>query len=232
MSEAALSPSNGFDRLARPYRWLEYLTFGRALERCRESLLPELLTARNALVLGDGDGRFLAHLLARNPLLSACVVDASAAMLELLAHRCGKARSRLTLIHGDALDIVRTLPPSQPFDLVVTHFFLDCLSQPQLEDLVCSIAARAQTGTRWVLSEFHVARGWRGLPARVLVASLYRAFRLLTGLPVKQLPDHAGALRHTGFTRIAYRQRLAGMLVSELWELQAGRSAEAIQLHL
>ena len=50
----AVSRTLNFDRLARPYRWLEYATFGRTLERCRFHFLPALTSARRALVLGDG----------------------------------------------------------------------------------------------------------------------------------------------------------------------------------
>ena len=52
------------DRIARCYRWLEYLFFGRALERRRE-YLDEVENARSVLILGD-DGRFTAEFLGRN----------------------------------------------------------------------------------------------------------------------------------------------------------------------
>ena len=51
-----------FDRLARPYRWLEYAAFGRVLLRCRYDLLPWLADARRVLTVGEGDGRFVAEL--------------------------------------------------------------------------------------------------------------------------------------------------------------------------
>ncbi|MCU1248095.1 MAG: methyltransferase type 12 [Edaphobacter sp.] len=65
-----------FDRIARPYHWLEYLTLGKALERCRNHHLPQLLDRRHALVLGDGDGRFLAQLLKQNPNLLVSLANA------------------------------------------------------------------------------------------------------------------------------------------------------------
>ena len=60
-----------FNRIARPYRWLEYLSFGPLLERCRFHRLPQMVDAKRALVLGDGDGRFLARLLRKNPQIQA-----------------------------------------------------------------------------------------------------------------------------------------------------------------
>ena len=86
-------PAN-FDRIARPYRWLEYLSFGPMLERCRFYRIPQLAEARHALVLGDGDGRFLARLLARNPSLHTDVIDQSPAMLRLLESRVAAVHRR------------------------------------------------------------------------------------------------------------------------------------------
>src|SRR5271168_378857 len=115
-----------FNLIARPYRWLEYLTLGKALENCRTHYLPQLLKRRHALVIGDGDGRFLAELLKRNPHLQADAIDTSAAMLQLLRQRCEAASpngaTRLRTCHANAL----TVPLEGSYDLVVTHFFLDC----------------------------------------------------------------------------------------------------------
>ena len=57
-----------FDPVAHWYRWLEYAAFGRALERCRFALLPELEDAQRVLILGEGDGRFLKKLLSLSQL--------------------------------------------------------------------------------------------------------------------------------------------------------------------
>jgi hypothetical protein len=70
----------------------------------------------------------------------------------------------------------------------------------------------------WVVSEFAIPPGWRGsLFAGPLVAALYGAFGLLTGLTVRSLPDHASALRQAGFTLLDRRSRLGGLLIAELW---------------
>ncbi|WP_353066768.1 class I SAM-dependent methyltransferase [Tunturibacter psychrotolerans] len=207
-----------FDQIARPYRWLEYLTLGRALERCRLHYLPSLLKRKQALVLGDGDGRFLAQLLAQNPRLHADAIDTSATMLQLLRQRCEalvpKTHTRLTTHQADAL----TYPLAPPYDLIVTHFFLDCLTQPDLETLVNRIAPTLSPGALWLVSDFQIPTGPMRLPAKILVRALYLAFRILTGLRTTQLPDHATPLKQAGLTRIAQRQRLSGLLITELWQ--------------
>ncbi len=211
--------SNGFDRLARPYRWMEYLTFGRALQRCRCQCLPNLGETRHALVLGDGDGRFTARLLARAPHANVHAVDASPAMLRALRRRCKTAGTE-DRVTTHLADLSRRLPQALQdcrFDLVATHFFLDCLTTAEVESLADRVKPLLSLDARWILSEFNIpASGFR-LPARLLVRLLYLGFRLLTGLRTQQLPDYRAALLRTGFERLQTVQTLGGVLVSEVW---------------
>jgi hypothetical protein len=211
-----------FDPIARPYRWLEYLTLGPTLQRCRLHHLPRLLQQKNALILGDGDGRFLARLLAANPSLHADAVDTSSTMLELLSLRCAASEpsstTRLQIHHISALAF--SIPSPEKYDLVVTHFFLDCLTQPDLEALITRTIPTLAPNALWLLSDFRIPSGPMSLPAKLLVRTLYLAFRLLTGLRTTRLPDHATALTHAGLTRISDRHSLAGLLTTELWQLR------------
>jgi len=208
--------SADFDRIARPYRVLEYITLGRALERTRMHSLPSLMKARRALVIGDGDGRFLAKLLEKNGALHATAIDTSAAMLRLLSKRCTRFANRLEIHHLDALTFVGTYP--KRYDLIVTHFFLDCLAQSEVELLAKRIDALSAPGALWVISDFRIARGMLRLPTRFFIRTLYLGFRILTGLRVTRLPVHASALTSAGFTRIDRRLLLCGLLTTELWQ--------------
>jgi SAM-dependent methyltransferase len=212
--------SPNFDFIAPPYRLLEYLTFGRALERCRTHYVPRLLDRRQALLLGDGDGRFLAGLLAANPDLEADAVDTSATMLRLLTRRANaatpNASQRLHPHHASAL----TFTPPHPCDLVATHFFLDCLTQPELEQLCRRLTQHLTPRALWVVSDFRIPpSGLMLWPARALVRALYLGFRLLAGLRTTALPDHAAALTAAGFIRVDHHYSLAGILTTELWQL-------------
>ena len=205
-----------FDGIARGYRWMEYASFGHLLERTREVFLPELGGCRQALVLGDGDGRFLAKLLRRNPLLRAVAVDTSGRMLHLLRRRCARPGrdARLECRQGDA----RELPGPEGADLIVTHFFLDCLTDAEVRTLTARLGGGIEHGGLWLLSEFQVPRRGPGRPLGWLVVrGLYLAFGLLTGLRVRRLPDYQPALRSAGLTLEGRRERLGGLLVSELW---------------
>jgi ubiquinone/menaquinone biosynthesis C-methylase UbiE len=208
-----MSRAPNFDRVARLYRWAEYLTLGPLLQRSRTHFLPQLREARSALLYGDGDGRFLRELLAQNRELHATAVDNSEQMLALLRTRCGTAR--VETIHGDAL----THTPSPDTDLIVTHFFLDCFKQEEVNGLALHLARATQPGTLWMVSDFRVPeRGSLRLLARIYIRCLYFVFRALTGLRVTQLPDPAAALSAAGFQRIAHHERLGGILYTELWQ--------------
>ena len=207
-----------FDRVARPYRWLEYITFGPWLARCRNAQLAHLTTARHALVLGDGDGRFLVRLLAANPILTADVVDSSHAMLTLLGRRLRRSQvhQRICLHHTDALN----WNPIGSYDLIVSHFFLDCFFPHQLEQLFDSVLPHALPGAQWVISEFAIPRNpFAACFAHGIIRWLYRAFGWTTGLRVRALPDYAASLLRRGWLPIHDRRYLAGLLCSELWTL-------------
>jgi ubiquinone/menaquinone biosynthesis C-methylase UbiE len=214
-----------FDGIARAYRWLEYLSLGPLLQRTRTCHLALLRDRRHALVLGDGDGRFTARLLATCPAIQVDAVDLSGRMLSLLRDRCRTDADRLRIHRADAR---RFVPPARP-DLVATHFFLDCLPQAEVDALVGRIAPLLAPGALWVVSDFRIPAGALGWVARVYVRTLYLAFRVLTGLRTTQLPDHAAALERCGLVRIAQRRAMLGMLTSEVWRLQQQGVVEPLQ---
>lgn len=216
MSQAnTTNATPSFNGLARVYRWMEWASFGPWLQYCRCAFLPSMMDRRKALILGDGDGRFTARLLRANPQIQIDVVDASSAMLNLLIRRAGKDGSR---VHAECADIRNWRPSDDGYDLIVSHFFLDCLTTHQIEDLADKLRRASIPLALWVISEFAIPQNVYGRwLARPLVAGLYRAFGVLTGLNNRQLPDHRTALSNSGLDLRANRQYLGGLLVSELW---------------
>ncbi len=208
------------DPLARWYRWLEYAGFGRALERRRTAFLAAMTTARQVLVLGDGDGRFLSAFLQTNRHAEVDTVDSSAAMLTLARQRVSDTDTpRVRFHHADA---TRWQPPAVSYDLIVTHFFLDCFTNGELRPLVARLSAFAAPGARWVVSEFHQPdAGLAAWHARAWIAGLYAFFRVVTGLRVRRLPDHAATLATAGFR--LEREEIArfGLLTSQLWRRES-----------
>jgi ubiquinone/menaquinone biosynthesis C-methylase UbiE len=211
-----------FDSVARLYRWAEYLSFGPWLARCRSAQLAHLSGARHALLLGDGDGRFLLHLLAINSGVHADVVDSSGSMLSILKRRVRRFGGQTIRLHlADCLEWEPSGSIGQ-YDLIVSHFFLDCFFPHQLEQLFDRVLPHAQPGAQWVVSEFAIPRNpLAAFLARGIIASLYRIFGLLTGLPVRALPDYAGSMLRRGLVLSHECRFLAGLLRSELWTLSS-----------
>jgi ubiquinone/menaquinone biosynthesis C-methylase UbiE len=212
-----MNPPAKFDRLSQVYRWMEYFSFGPYLQQCRNLRMNEMVAYRHALVYGDGDGRFLAELVRCAPEIRATTVDASNKMLRRLAQRL-PPQAQVRLLHADALECEPAGFPDAPFDLVVSHFFLDCFNEAEIASLVAHVNVAVEKTAIWVVSDFAIPR--RRL-ARLLgtwiVRGLYLAFGLLTGLRTRHLPDHAGVMREAGWMLEGRRELLLGLLVSERW---------------
>ncbi len=196
------------DSIASAYRWIEYAVFGKALERSRTALLGEVSDARRVLALGDGDGRALAALIAAAPGARVDYVDLSPKMLALARARAGTARIRYC--QADAR--IFPLGESQ-YDVIVTHFFLDCFDDREGAALIERAARSAGSPARWIVSEFRPANLW----ARVLIAVMYAFFHRATGLATRRLADHHPHLLRQGFRLQRVESRRAGLVSSELW---------------
>jgi ubiquinone/menaquinone biosynthesis C-methylase UbiE len=205
-----------FDRLARVYRTLEVLAFGRDLERARFCFLDHLHDCRDILLLGEGDGRCLARVVAAAPAARIHCVDASAAMLARAAARLRHAdRPRVTFERADLL--TRTFERDR-YDAVATFFVLDCFTQDQAASIVDRAAAALREGGRWLFADFVLPPGgvsrWR---ARAWLAVMYHFFRWETGLQARALPPSEDLLRRAGFERGAVRERQRGFVRSAVF---------------
>src|SRR6516165_7224162 len=179
-----------FDRLAPHYRWMECVLAGNKLQRCRTAFLSQVKNARNILILGEGNGRFLVE--CRYGLGEARItcVDASARMLQLARDRLSARRlspSGISFVHADAL---AWDPPRQTFDLVVTHFFLDCFQPDQITQLLTRISTASCGSAAWLLADFQVPQNsfWR-YRAQAIHWLMYTFFRMFTRLPARRLTD-------------------------------------------
>jgi len=203
------------DSIARWYRRLEYIGFGRELERRRTAFLGDAADARRILVMGEGDGRFLAALVEQNPEAEIDYVDLSERMLDLAFMRVGKCGGRVRFAQTDA----RTDSlPCAAYDLIVTHFFLDCFDESDAARVVRKIAEAALPRARWMVSEFRQpGSGWRAVWARAWLRVLYLFFKITTGLKTSRLIDHRPLLQWEGFRLARTESARFGLLVSELW---------------
>ena len=244
-----------FDRIASSYRFLEWIVFSNLLQRARTAFISQTVDSRRALIVGEGDGRFLAELLRRNPDIQVDCVDASAAMI-----RCARARTAvipskardLASVHkpferslgpsrtgvvcaprGDSnsqfnepsrvkfhhADFLQWIPQQPLYDLVVTHFFLDCFDRDRLSHVITKLAQAAAPKSRWLVTDFAIPpKGLRRAHAKIWLRMMYSFFRAMADLKAHELVDPSSFIQDTGFQ---LRQEIAGRLglvKAQLWE--------------
>lgn len=148
---------HNFDFVAPVYPLLEKASFGNALNEAREAFLERVVGAERILLIGEGNGRFLASLLARKKGGAIEVVDLSPKMLSLLQARIRgvKHSAELNLVCADFLRCEKT---PRSFDAIVTHFFLDLFRPETQRQIVMKIASLANPGCVWVNVDFNPAK--------------------------------------------------------------------------
>jgi ubiquinone/menaquinone biosynthesis C-methylase UbiE len=209
-----------FDLLAPHYRWMEWVLAGPKLQRCRTAFLPAIPAPRNVLLLGEGNGRFLAELLRLHPKAQFTCVDASAKMLKSARarlRRFGLDAGNVRFVHADFLDWPQ---PAEKFDLIVTHFFLDCFPADQLNQILPRITALAAPDAPWLLADFRQPdSGWARWRAHLILRSMYLFFQCATRLPADDLEPVDPLIARHGFTLRQRRLHEWGLLHTDLWQL-------------
>lgn len=207
-----------FDGLAGHYGWMEAVLAGGSLQRCRTAFLGNSRPER-ALLVGEGNGRFLEALRTRHPSAHITVVDSSLSMLasakERIARR-GIDASRIDWIHAE---IPCWHPTAAAFDLVAANFVLDCFDNHGLAEVAGKLAAACADRARLLVADFSLPENgparWR---AAVLLWAMYRFFQFTTGIAAGRLVDPSPALRAAGFRPVARQTFQAGFLAATEWE--------------
>ena len=207
-----------FDLVAPHYRWLETIAFGNALQRARTHWIDTIARPKRTLILGEGDGRFLCELVRAYPKIEVDCIDASEAMLHL-------ARARLRRMHPESFSRVHFFredilkwSPRKSYDLLVTHFFLDCFPGRELQAIIAKLASAAEPGAVWLIADFTIPRKrFARAHARVWMRMMYTFFRATAGITANELVDPIPYLDGYGFTRASESLSRGRMLRSDVY---------------
>lgn len=207
-----------FNRLAAHYHWMEIAFAGGLMQRCRTAFLADTQNCRRALLAGEGTGKFLAELLRSNPEIQITCVEHSAGMIAQARQRLMRERLDGLRVQFKQMDALFWIPSAEKFDLIVTHFFLDCFREQQLQRLVPLLAQSASADAIWLLADFRVPeRGWRRARAAILLAALYVFFKIATALSASWLTPPDPFLKAAGFTLSERRLASFGFAHADLW---------------
>jgi hypothetical protein len=114
------------------------------------------------------------------------------------------------------------MPPEASYDLIVTHFFLDCFSEARITDIVNRLSRAATPNATWLLADFCMPAGaFARIRAGLWLAAMYRFFRFTSGIEARALDDPSSFLRTAGFALVTQHLFRGGMVKSELWRRMA-----------
>jgi ubiquinone/menaquinone biosynthesis C-methylase UbiE len=204
-----------FDTIAPHYRWLEAITFGNKLQAARISFIGQIGRPRRALILGEGNGRFLEALLQAHRDGVIDCVDSSVQMLQRAREHITHA-ANVRLLHED---LTVWTPEENAYDLIVTHFFLDCFTRDEIARIVDKLAGAATGNAIWLLADFSIPpAGLAKVHAQVWLKAMYRFFRLTTGISGSALIDPTEFLQLHGFHLAQRNLWRFGLIKSDLWQ--------------
>lgn len=178
--------------------------FGGALEKARKVHLARITGGRNILLIGEGNGRFLAQCVEAKEGGSITIVDSSAGMLASSRSRLGtmKVRTDLRFVCAD----FRAWPcASACYDTIVTHFFLDLFSPASQLRIIQKVSQVATPEAWWADVDYHFHE--RSYWFHCIDWLQYRFDRLFSGIEASRHHDPTALLRSLGW-RVCEERRM------------------------
>ena len=203
----------GYDQFAPFYKTVETLVYGKALQQARCAGLSAA-SPESVLVVGDGNGRFLEQAIRAWPDAHFVSVDASEGMLREAKRRV--TAPQVKFIHADIFDALHGIE-GQTFDVIVTHFFMDCFREDTLERLIPKLLGHLSIAGTWCISDFTNQKFYH----RAMLWVMYRFFHTFTETPAQRLPDYRKILVENGLVPENLGSWRLGFIIAELWHQKA-----------
>lgn len=203
---------HSYDPIAPFYDFFS-LALGKPYQNSKSVFLNKMGSGDKILYLGGGTGANLPFILEQiGPKGRIFYMEASAKMI-----RKGKSRvkpdqlSQIVFLHQSDFSKI----PHETYDVVLTQFFLDILSDEEIEKLFQELGQRINSNTKWIFLDFFpiTKKKW-------LVQLMIRFFRWTTGNPRKDLPDYGHYFEYYGW-EIEGKKSLQGGFI-EAWLLKRG----------
>jgi ubiquinone/menaquinone biosynthesis C-methylase UbiE len=199
MNDRPSTKARSFDLVSRVYPALEWLAFGNALENARGAFLSNIINAERLLLVGEGNGRFLARCLKEKANGSITVVDSSPQMLRSAEARAATIshQTRLRFVHGDIRALTERLGK---FDVIVTHFFLDLFRPESQRRIVDEITDLADSTAVWVNVDYRPKLG--SAFRRAIDWLQYRFDECFSGVEADRHYDPSGFVAEFGWVQV------------------------------
>lgn len=202
-----------FSILAPIYDFLGTIVFWGALHKSQIHFLDRLPKSPKVLIVGGGTGRFLIDLLKSGKVEEVDYIDISPGMI-------AKARKKVGVL--GKLEQVQFLCggmesiPSEKYDLICTHYILDCFNEEELLELVPKFKEVLRESGMLHFSDFYLDSS-SSILRRSFVGFLYFFFRILCGLKTKNLPGFKKLFEKFGFKEEAEEYLFCRLLRTALY---------------
>lgn len=187
-----------------------------ALKKARLAHLDQLAKhgdVQNALLVGEGNGSFLASFVQRYPEAKVLVIDSCPEMIATAKEKLRLSEHNNPKVQFELMDLREVDLPELKYDVIVTHFFFDNFDQATASDLVAKVASAAPPQAHWLWADFSIPEsGWRALRARIWLKVLYFFFGQVASITARQLPEVEPTITASGFAPIE-TQELYGQLL-------------------
>jgi len=209
-----------FDGVASSYLFLETITFGNQLQKCRTSMISHLTNSKRALVLGEGNGRFLEAFCKANPLAEILVIDESPRMLDLAKRRIANANPPINnQIEFRCANVFEILPLSGTFDLIVCNFFLDCFTSSEIGHLMGLFRQMLFGEGLLVVGDFRKPNSIFGkIIGLFILKFMHIFFKKTAGISATELTDLHAILLERSFQKAVEKKLFFGFLNSSIWK--------------
>jgi ubiquinone/menaquinone biosynthesis C-methylase UbiE len=212
--------SHNFDSVALWYDTLAAWIFGKAIRQAQLETIAWIPDGSAVLIIGGGTGWLLQELLARKKLQKVVYLEASGRMLDLTRKKLKGLSPALTatveLRHGTE----QRLNPAEPFDVIVTHFFLDIFAPARLQQVTASLKKVLNPHGLWLITDFRLSGTQTGLRywwKKVLVRSMYLFFRIFCRISGKTLPDFEHVFTELGMQPAHKKYFYRGLIFSAVY---------------
>lgn len=198
-----------FNGVAPFYDRLAKLVFRSAMRLAQKQFLPEIIRARNILIIGGGTGLLFVDFL-RSTSGKITYVDSSEKMIALARNNFRLFNERVTFICGTEEKV-----PEEVFDAVILNFYLDLFSETSMQRVTKLITGKLKSEAQLVVTDF-VKQDivWQ----KLLLWLMYLFFRVTCNIEAKQLPDWPLKLHESGFQLIKSKSFFYRFIESRLYQ--------------
>ncbi|HNP17351.1 MAG TPA: class I SAM-dependent methyltransferase [Fulvivirga sp.] len=201
---------NNFNRIAPMYDMLSKTIFGNTIRNAQKSHLNQIEAKKRIVIVGGGSGKILLDLNQLGLELDVIYVELSTSMMERAMAIQPIINLNVEFVCADVLQM--ELPAS---DVIITNFFLDVFTEPNLNAVMIKLAAALRPNGIWLCTDFVLTRKFFN---DMLVWAMYAFFRVTTNLEGGRLLDFEEYFSKIGFQCIVSKTYFNRMIMSSCYK--------------